>query len=192
LKEAADVSFNMISVDGESSTNDCVFMLANGATKVELKNDEDFFKFKEALVEIMQFLAQAIAADGEGASKLIEVEVKGAPTLELARRAARGITLSPLVKTAIHGEDPNWGRFLARLGADQVPLESLNAMTLRLQGQVLFCEGAPVEFDRDQLKSLLKVSKIQVEIDLKTGMESATAWGCDLSKKYVEINTEYS
>lgn len=192
LKEATDVSFNMISVDGEVSTNDCVFMMANGATQVELKTDDDFHRFKEALVEIMQFLAQSIAADGEGASKLIEVELTGAPELEMARKAARGITLSPLVKTAIHGEDPNWGRILARLGAEQVPRAALEAMTLKLQGQTLFEKGAPVEFDRDFLKGLLKATKIQVHIDLKSGNESATAWGCDLSKKYVEINTEYS
>jgi glutamate N-acetyltransferase/amino-acid N-acetyltransferase len=192
LKEATDVSFNMISVDGESSTNDCVFMMASGATEVELKTDEDFHIFREALVEIAQFLAQSIAADGEGASKLIEVAVSGAPDLEMARRAARGITLSPLVKTAMHGEDPNWGRILARLGADQVPLEALNAMTLKVQGEVLFEKGAPCEFDRDFLRSLLKQTKIQVQIDLKSGQETATAWGCDLSKKYVEINTEYS
>jgi glutamate N-acetyltransferase/amino-acid N-acetyltransferase len=192
LKEATDVSFNMISVDGESSTNDCVFMLANGATKVELKSDEDYRKFKEALVEICQFLAQSIAADGEGASKLIEVELVGAPDLELARKAARGITLSPLVKTAMHGEDPNWGRILARLGADQVPTECLNQMTLKVQGQVLFENGAPVPFDRDFVRGLLKETKIKVHVDLKSGNNEAVAWGCDLSKKYVEINTEYS
>lgn len=192
LKDATDLSFNMISVDGESSTNDCVFLLANGATKVELQTDEDFRKFKEALTEIMQFLAQAIAADGEGASKLIEVDVKGSPSLEMARKAARGITLSPLVKTAIHGEDPNWGRILARLGADQIPLACLNTLTLKIQGQTLFSLGAPVAFDREALRSLLKVTKVQVEVDFNSGKESATAWGCDLSKKYVEINTEYS
>jgi len=192
LKEATDDSFNMISVDGESSTNDCVFMMASGEAQVELKTDEDMMTFKEAMMDVSKFLAQSIAADGEGASKLIEVEVTGAPTLEMARRAARGITLSPLVKTAIHGEDPNWGRILARLGADQVPMECLNAMTLKLQGQLLFAQGAPCEFERDAVRALLKQTKIQVQIDLKSGVETATAWGCDLSKKYVEINTEYS
>jgi glutamate N-acetyltransferase/amino-acid N-acetyltransferase len=192
LRESTDQSFNMISVDGESSTNDCVFMMASGEAQVELQTDEDMENFKEAMLDVSKFLAQSIAADGEGASKLIEVELSGAPTLEMARTAARGITLSPLVKTAIHGEDPNWGRILARLGADKVPARCLNAMTLKLQGQTLFANGAPCEFDRDSVRALLKQTKIQVQIDLKSGTESAVAWGCDLSKKYVEINTEYS
>jgi glutamate N-acetyltransferase / amino-acid N-acetyltransferase len=192
LKEATDLSYNMISVDGDCSTNDCSFLLANGAANVELVTDDDFQKFKKALIEVSQFLAQSIAADGEGATKLIEVDLKGAPSVELARRAARGVTLSPLVKTAIHGEDPNWGRILARLGAEQVPAECLNKMTLKLQGTLLFADGRPVEFDRAAVRLLLKKNKVAIEIHLKSGRESATAWGCDLSKKYVDVNTEYS
>ncbi len=192
LKKVTDVSFNMISVDGDSSTNDCVFLMANGATKVELKTEADIEAFETALKEVSQFLAQSIAADGEGASKLLEVEIKNAPSLELAKQAARGVTLSPLVKTAMHGEDPNWGRILARLGAEKVPLYALEKMTLKIQGQTLFADGAPQAFDRDQVKQLLKQSKIQIEIDLKSGTENAVAWGCDLSKKYVDINTEYT
>jgi glutamate N-acetyltransferase/amino-acid N-acetyltransferase len=192
LREAIDVSFNMISVDGDSSTNDCCFLMANGESGVELKTDEDFQVFKSALIEISQFLAQSIAADGEGASKLIEVEIKNSPSLDLARRAARGVTMSPLVKTAMHGEDPNWGRILARLGAEKVPAACLGKMDLRIQDQLLFENGAPCEFDRAHVRSLLKKAKVYVQIDLKSGTESATAWGCDLSKKYVEINTEYS
>ena len=192
LKDATDVSFNMISVDGDSSTNDCNFLLASGESNVELKNDSDFQVFKEELVKISKYLAQSIAADGEGAGKLIEVAITGSPSLELARNAARGVTMSPLVKTAMHGEDPNWGRILARLGAEKVPMAALDKMTLKIQGKVLFADGAPQNFDRAEVKSLLKQSKIQIDIDLKSGIEFATAWGCDLSKKYVEINTEYS
>ena len=192
LKQVTDVSFNMISVDGDSSTNDCVFLMANGASGIELKTEADVLAFQTALKEVSQFLAQSIAADGEGASKLLEVEIINAPSLELAKQAARGVTLSPLVKTAMHGEDPNWGRILARLGAEKVPLSSLEKMTLKIQGQTLFADGAPKAFDRDAVKQLLKQSKIQIEIDLKSGNENATAWGCDLSKKYVDINTEYT
>lgn len=192
LREATDLSFNMISVDGDSSTNDCNFLMASGASGIELKTDADMKAFKEALIRISKFLAQAIAADGEGASKLIEVELKGSPSLALARQAARGVTMSPLVKTAMHGEDPNWGRILARLGAEQVPAACLNKMDLRIQDQILFENGSPVNFDRDHVRGLLKQSKIHVFIDLKSGIETATAWGCDLSKKYVDINTEYS
>lgn len=192
LKESVDVSFNMISVDGDSSTNDGVFLMASGESGVELRTDSDIRTFKEALIDISQFLAKSIAADGEGATKLVEVEVKGAPTLELARVAARGVTLSPLVKTAMHGEDPNWGRIVARLGAEKVPAESLNKMNLRLQGVLLMKDGVPTEFDALGVRTQLKQNKIFIEIDLKSGNQSAIAWGCDLSKKYVDINTEYS
>jgi glutamate N-acetyltransferase/amino-acid N-acetyltransferase len=182
----------MISVDGDSSTNDCAFIMASGATGVGLETDADLHAFKKAMIEISQFLAQSIAADGEGATKLIEVEIKGAPELEMAKRAARGVTLSPLIKTAVHGEDPNWGRILARLGAERVPAACLEKMTLKLQGVLLFENGGPKEFDVPEMKALLKQNKVRIQIDLKSGKETATAWGCDLSKKYVEINTEYS
>lgn len=100
--------------------------------------------------------------------------------------------MSPLIKTAMHGEDPNWGRILARLGAEQVPMACLDRMTLRLQGKLLFADGAPQPFDRAEVRGLLKQQKIHVEIDLHSGDEHAMAWGCDLSRRYVDINTEYS
>lgn len=192
LTESTNLSFNMISVDGDCSTNDSNFLLASGATSIELSTEEDVYKFKKALVEVSQFLAKAIAADGEGATKLVEVELKGAGDLETARRAARGVILSPLVKCAIHGEDPNWGRILSRLGAEKVPSSALDKLTLKLQGLTLFSGGKPVDFDREKARTLLRTNKVQIEIDLKSGSETATAWGCDLSKKYVDINTEYT
>lgn len=192
VKKSADVSFNMISVDGDSSTNDCSFLMANGASGVELKTDKDFQKFEAVVEDISIFLAKAIAADGEGATKLLEVQIKGAADLELAKRAARSVTISPLIKTAVHGEDPNWGRIVARLGAEQIPNEQLEKMTLRLQGILVFEKGQPVNFVREEVKALLKQSVVKVEINLSSGKHSATAWGCDLSHKYVDINTEYS
>lgn len=192
LKETVDISFNMISVDGDTSTNDCVFLLANGATSVALATEEDQAKFKKALVDVAQFLAQSVARDGEGATKLVEVALENAPSLEMAQRAARGITKSPLVKSAIHGEDPNWGRILARLGADQVPGDCLAKMTLRIQGTKLFELGKPIAFDRDAVRQKLKKDTIRIHIDFNSGIASAKAWGCDLSKKYVDINAEYS
>jgi glutamate N-acetyltransferase/amino-acid N-acetyltransferase len=192
LQEAVGVSFNMISVDGESSTNDCCFLLANGASGVVLLDDEDYQIFQSALIEVAQFLARSIAADGEGASKLIEVAIQNSPDMQLARHAARGLTMSPLIKTAMHGEDPNWGRIVARLGAERVPAALLAGMELRLQGFTLFAEGHPVTFDREALKQQLKQSQIQIQVDFKAGSHNAVAWGCDLSKKYVDINTEYS
>lgn len=192
LTDAVNESFNMISVDGDTSTNDCCFMMANGASGVALTTEADLSKFKAALHEVAKVLAQSIAIDGEGATKLIEVRLKGAPELSIARRAARGVTLSPLIKTAIHGEDPNWGRILARLGAEQVPSSALDRMTLVLQGTQLFEKGQPLVFDRDAVRASMKTGKVIVEIDLKSGAHEAVAWGCDLTKKYVDINTEYS
>ena len=192
VKTSADASFNMISVDGDSSTNDCCFLMCNGASGVAVLTDEDHRKFNSKIHEVAIFLAKSIAADGEGATKLIEVEIRGSDDLALARKAARGVTLSPLIKTAIHGEDPNWGRILARLGAEQVPASQLKQMTLSLQGVELFAKGQPVEFDRLEVRRLLKQSIVKINIDLKSGPYSAVAWGCDLSRKYVDINTEYS
>lgn len=192
LKTATDVSFNMISVDGDSSTNDCAFIMANGESGVELKNDADYHAFQKAVIEVSIYLAKSIAADGEGATKLIEVALTGSPEDALAKSAARGVTLSPLIKTAVHGEDPNWGRILARLGAEKVPAASLAKMDLTLQGVRLFTNGEPIAFNKEEVKGLLKQSNVKIEIDLKSGPYQATAWGCDLSKKYVEINTEYS
>jgi glutamate N-acetyltransferase/amino-acid N-acetyltransferase len=191
LTDAVNDSFNMISVDGDTSTNDSCYLLANGASGVTLKTLEDHASFKSALNEVAKILAQSIAIDGEGATKLVEVRLKGSPDLGSARRAARGVTLSPLVKTAIHGEDPNWGRILARLGAEQIPAALLERLTLSLQGTLLFENGQPVQFDRPAVRAAMKTSKVVIEIDLKSGPFTAVAWGCDLSKKYVDINTEY-
>lgn len=192
LKEVTDQSFNMISVDGDTSTNDCVYMMANGASGVALKNHQDIEKFKKALLEVAQFLAKSIAADGEGATKLIEVQARGAADLQIARAGVRAVTTSPLVKTAIHGEDPNWGRILAKLGAVGVPSEWLNKMNLSIQGHSIFADGAPVVFERQVVREALKQSRVYIDINFQSGNFEAVAWGCDLSKKYVDINTEYS
>ena len=192
VKKASDISFNMISVDGDTSTNDCVFMMANGASGVKLKSDDDYIKFREALFGVSKLLAQAIARDGEGANKLIEVNLNGAPDELLARKAARGITISPLIKTAIHGEDPNWGRILARLGAEGIPSHCLEKMTLSIQGNKLFVDGKPMSFDKTEVRSSLRSDTVKIDIDFFSGKEIATAWGCDLSKRYVDINTDYN
>jgi glutamate N-acetyltransferase/amino-acid N-acetyltransferase len=192
LKTTSDKSFNMISVDGDSSTNDCVLMMANGMSGCSLETVEDKNHFELALLNVMQTLAKSIARDGEGATKLIEVTLQGSPSLELAVRAARGVTLSPLVKTAIHGEDPNWGRIVARLGAERVPATALQKMELSIQGTTVFRDGSVIEFDRPLLRQSLKRDTVHILIHLHSGDFQTTAWGCDLSKKYVDINTEYS
>lgn len=194
LKTAVDKSFNMVSVDGDTSTNDCAFLLANGASGVGLKTEEDKILFQDTVTTICQMLAQAIARDGEGATKLIEVNLTGGNDLMLAKKAARGLTVSPLFKCAIHGEDPNWGRILARLGAEGVPSAELNQMTLKLQGEEIFKNGAPILFDRDKVRSLLRTDTVKVDVILPQGKntELVKAWGCDFSKKYVDINAEYN
>jgi glutamate N-acetyltransferase/amino-acid N-acetyltransferase len=191
LQSATEHSFNRISVDGETSTNDCVFFLANGATGVSVKSDHDQALFQKALTEISIFLAKAIARDGEGATKLIEVNLKGSPSEELAKRWSRSLVTSPLVKTAIHGGDPNWGRILARLGAEAVSWEILCRMSLRLQGILIFQKGAPLEVDLEMIRKELKADTVVIDVDFESGNSFSTAWGCDLSKKYVEINSEY-
>ena len=194
LKTAVDKSFNMVSVDGDTSTNDCAFLLANGARGIEISTEEDKALFQDTVTKICQMLAQAIARDGEGATKLIEVNLTGGNDLMLAKKAARGLTVSPLFKCAIHGEDPNWGRILARLGAEGVPSTELNQMTLKLQGEEIFKNGAPLLFDRDKVRSLLRTDTVKVEVILPQGKntEMVKAWGCDFSKKYVDINAEYN
>lgn len=194
LKIAVDQSFNMVSVDGDTSTNDCAFLLANGASGVEVIHAEDKIIFQNAVTEMSQLLAQAIARDGEGATKLIEVNLVGGSDLMLARKAARGLTVSPLFKCAIHGEDPNWGRILARLGAEGIPAAELNQMTLKLQGEEIFKNGAPLLFDRDKVRNLLRTDTVIVDILLPYNNEPTVvkAWGCDFSRKYVDINAEYN
>jgi glutamate N-acetyltransferase/amino-acid N-acetyltransferase len=192
LKDAVDQSFNMVSVDGDSSTNDCAFLMANGASGVSLKSQSDVIKFQETLNEVSIFLAKSIARDGEGATKLIEVNLRGAPTLDIARKAARGLVVSPLVKTAVHGQDPNWGRVLARLGQESVPSECFERMVLKIQDTLLFKEGAPVATDLGVLRTLLKSDTVTIDIDLQSGTASTLSWGCDLSSKYVQINADYT
>jgi glutamate N-acetyltransferase/amino-acid N-acetyltransferase len=193
LKASVDRSFNMISVDGDTSTNDCVFLMANGASKVTIKSADDEALFCRALERVCQSLAQAIARDGEGATRMIEVTLRGLSDLPLSRKAARGITMSPLIKSAVHGEDPNWGRILARLGAEGVRSADLDRMTLKLQGFLLFQDGKPAAFERPKVREALRSETVRIEIQFGSGSENeVTAWGCDLSSKYVEINAEYS
>ena len=192
VSEVADLSFNMISVDGETSTNDSFFLAANGASEVTLATEEDKEAFKAAFKEISVFLAKSIAADGEGATKLIEVHLKGHDDLEIVREAARGITSSPLIKTAIHGEDPNWGRIYSRLGQFGIRSDLMNQLDLSIQGVQIVKNGVMVPLDYYKMKTRFAEDNILIEVDFHGGEFEATAWGCDLSKKYIDINTEYN
>ncbi len=191
LTQAVNKSFNMISVDGETSTNDSVFLLANGASDVVVQSDEDFKLLQDAITNVSITLAKAIARDGEGATKLIEVNVKGAPNKPFAIEIARALTVSPLVKTAIYGESPNWGRIMAKLGALQVSMSLLEKSSIHFQDHVVFQDNQTKCVDLSSLKESMKNDTIHIVVDFNSGTDDATAWGCDLSEKYVKINAGY-
>jgi glutamate N-acetyltransferase/amino-acid N-acetyltransferase len=190
LKAAVDDTFNAISVDGECSTNDCVFALANGAAGVRV-GDADYDALVRGLRAVCEPLAIGIVRGGEGATKLVTVRVTGSLSKEDARRAARAIANSPLVKTAIHGGDPNWGRLVAvagRSGSEFV----LDRAAVRIGPVELFSGGAPYDERAPQAAEYLKQSEVIVEVDLGTGgAGAAEMWTCDLSADYVRINAEY-
>jgi len=192
LREVSDETFNMISVDGETSTNDMVLAMCNGMSGVNVDSGEAHELFKAAVLKVCRDLAIAIARDGEGASKLITVVVEGSKDLTLAREAARLITTSPLIKSAVHGEDPNWGRILVRLGQAGVPTDWFENIEIRLQDITVFKNGSPQAFDRPAARHALQADHVTIRCTLGNGPHTATAWGCDLTKRYVEINTEYS
>ena len=190
LKAACDETFNAITVDGECSTNDCVFALANGASGVTLR-EADFTSLVEALRQVCEPLAIGIVRGGEGATKLITVNVIGAATTEDARRAARAIANSPLVKTAIHGGDPNWGRLVAVAGRSGSAFR-LEGAAVRIGGIELFANGAPYDERASQAADYLKGKNISVEVDMGTGGQGhSRMWTCDLTAEYVRINAEY-
>lgn len=190
LKAAADDTFNAITVDGECSTNDCVFVMANGASGVEL-TERDWPLLLESLKAACEPLAVGIVRGGEGATKLITVRVTGAESDLDARRAAREIANSPLVKTAIHGGDPNWGRLIAVAGRAGVAF-SLEQAAVKIGPITLFAAGAPYDERAPDAASYLQGKDIDVEVDLGTGgTGQSRMWTCDLSAEYVRINAEY-
>ena len=192
LKKVCDKSFNMISVDGDTSTNDCVFLMANGASGIGLVNDSDKAIFYDALLQVSITLAKSIARDGEGATKLIEASVDGAETEEQAQLVAKAIITSPLIKTAIHAASPNWGRIVTRIGAQNISESMFQSCVVSIQGILVFAQGAPVaDLDLSSLKSHLAQDTIHIQVQFDEGNCSATAWGCDLSEGYVKINAEY-
>ena len=183
-------TFNAITVDGECSTNDTVFALASGASGVVI--DEALYPALEAgLRAVSKELAIGIVRGGEGATKLVTVRVTGAAEWAHAERAARTIANSLLVKTAVHGGDPNWGRLVAAAGRSGVPFE-LSRAAVRIGGIVLFNEGQPHDENAEKAAAYLSGKDIDIEVDLGTGGgEQATIWTCDLSAEYVRINADY-
>jgi glutamate N-acetyltransferase/amino-acid N-acetyltransferase len=183
-------TFNAITVDGECSTNDTVFAMANGASGVVI--DELLYPaLEDGLRAVSKELAIAIVRGGEGATKLVTVRVTGAHEWAHAERAARTIANSLLVKTAVHGGDPNWGRLVAAAGRSGVPFE-LSRAAVRIGGIVLFQEGQPHDENADKAAAYLSGTEIDIEVDLGTGGPAqATIWTCDLSAEYVRINADY-
>src|SRR3989344_2978336 len=186
LKQAVDKSFNMISVDGDMSTNDCVFALANGASGVKPSVAE----FQEALDFVCLELAKKIVADGEGATKTFAVKVKGAAREAQAVAFAKAVASSNLVKAAIHGGDLNWGRVFSAMGSTGQAFD-LGKVALFVGPVKVFNGGGPQEFDRALALEVLSARHLEILVDLGIGRASATAFGCDLSEEYVKINSAY-
>lgn len=192
LRYAVDRSFNMITIDGDTSTNDMVLVLANGKADNRKITDEgrDYYLFREQLTRVCVHLAKAVARDGEGATKLLEVQVTNALNETGARLAARTVAGSNLVKAAIFGEDANWGRILCAVGYSGADFDPDQA-DIFLNGFQVASNGCAVSFDEDKVARSLADDTIQILINLKTGSFDATAWGCDLTYDYVRINAHY-
>lgn len=185
-------SFNMISVDGDMSTNDMVIVLANGeANNAKITEENaDYQIFFDKLMMLCTELAKQIAADGEGASKFLTINVKGAKSFADAKTVGMAIANSPLVKTAFFGEDPNWGRVICAVGysgADMVPEKTV----VKFGGITIFANGTGATYDEKALAHVMKEKDIVIDIELNMGQEDATVWSCDLSYEYVKINGEY-
>ncbi len=193
LKKAVAISFNMVSIDGDNSTNDMVLILANGKAggKEITASSRQAAAFQEALNMACIRLARAIAGDGEGATKLIEVTVTGAASLADARRVARTIVSSALVKAAVYGSDPNWGRVVAAAGRSGAALDAAR-LELHLGDICLVKGGSPHPYDRAAAVACLNEPEVAITLNLNMGQAGATAWGCDLSPEYVTINSDYT
>ncbi|MCL5040400.1 MAG: bifunctional glutamate N-acetyltransferase/amino-acid acetyltransferase ArgJ [Firmicutes bacterium] len=185
-------SFNMITVDGDTSTNDMAMILANGQAGNQeiVRGTEDFDLFQAALDQVTVHLAKAIARDGEGATKLMEVTVTGAPSQTDARKGAMAIAKSNLVKTAIFGGDANWGRIIAALGYSGAEFDP-NLVDIYLGPLQVAANGQALAFDEAQAARILGKDEVKILVELKSGKDEATVWGCDLSYDYVKINGSY-
>ena len=192
LSEVTEVSFNMISIDGDMSTNDMAVVLANGAAgnKEITEDDADFEVFKATLRELCQGLARRIAADGEGATKFLTVQVRGANSFADAKQIGMSVAKSPLVKTAFFGEDPNWGRVICAVGYAGVPMEPEKTV-VKFGDIPVYKYGVGADYDEAALREVMGQHDIVIDIDMGLGSAEATVWTCDFSYEYVKINGEY-
>lgn len=192
LSELTEVTFNKITIDGDTSTNDMVLVMANGMSGMpEIQKDApEFAKFKAMFTQVLTDLAKMIAKDGEGATKLIETIVTGAKNVSDARMLAKSVVGSSLVKSAIFGHDPNWGRILCALGYSGVVFDP-ETIQIYLADTLVFENGQPTIFDANQLSESLKTNEVVIQVVLSDGSASSRAWGCDLTYEYVKINALY-
>ena len=189
-------TFNMLSIDGDTSTNDMVTVLANGmAGNKEIASDgADFAEFMKALNTVNVALCRAIAGDGEGATKLLECKVYGAKTLSDAKITAKSVICSSLLKAAMFGADANWGRVLCAIGYSgaNVNVNKVDVAFISAKGKISVCKnGNGIEFSEDEAKKILSENEIDIEVKLNDGDQNASAWGCDLTYDYVKINGDY-
>ena len=196
LSRDVKTTFNMVSVDGDTSTNDMVCVMANGMAENALiaEENEDFTAFMTALNTVNVFLCRAIAADGEGATKLLECKVSGAKTEDDAKKVAKSVICSSLVKAAMFGADANWGRVLCAIGYSGVAIDpkSVDVAFFSDKGMITVCQdGEGVPFSEETAKEILLENDIDIVVKLNQGRYSATAWGCDLTYDYVKINGDY-
>ena len=193
LSEVADETYNMLTVDGDSSTNDTVLVMANGAAgnAVITSDSPEAETFVRALREVCTYLTMELARDGEGATHLIIVEVAGAADTADARRAAKTVASSSLVKAAVFGADPNWGRLMMALGRSGAAAEE-EKVDLFVNGVCIMEAGKPIPFHRDAVVALMKRPEVTFRLQLNLGDGDATAWGCDLTEEYVIINSAYT
>jgi len=187
LRRVVDRTFNCTSIDTDTSTSDTVVLMANGlAGKVKLG------QFEKGLLEVCEYLTKEIARSGEGATKLITVDVKGAKTGTQAKRVAKCVVNSPLVKTAVYGCDPNWGRVIMAVGKSFDPSVEPTKVTVRFGDTNVFKKGSPVECDLEALRQYLGQSEVVIGVDLGIGKASARVWGCDLTEGYIKENAYYT
>ncbi|MDO6573444.1 glutamate N-acetyltransferase / amino-acid N-acetyltransferase [Staphylococcus pasteuri] len=193
LQTNVNKTFNQITIDGDTSTNDLVLVLSNGLARNQeiLPNTEEYITFCNMLEHVMRNLAMKIAKDGEGATKLIEVKVMGMPTETSARMIAKTVVGSSLVKSAIFGEDPNWGRILASIGYTKTNFDVTN-IDIAIEDILVMTHSTPEAFDKQQMQHLLKKDHIKISINMHQGNQNGTAWGCDLTYDYVKINALYT
>jgi glutamate N-acetyltransferase/amino-acid N-acetyltransferase len=189
LARVVNKTFNCITVDGDTSTNDMVIALANGVSGVQLTGDA-LQPFEQGLYQVCEYLAKRIVKDGEGASRIFEVRVSGAADADAARRIARTIAESQLVKTAIHGGDPNWGRIIAAAGRAGAPID-VNRARLYLQNTLVFENGRPTEYDERTLVEAMQTDEVAIALTLSDGDGEAHFWSSDLTAEYVQINAHY-